>query len=85
MSSWLKTTLAWSQNSMTHLWANVVLIVAGLPEIIMDAVDLFGDPDIKAQFLGLIDPHWVSRASLLIAVVTKMARNRNVNPMGSPH
>jgi hypothetical protein len=85
MTMW-RIALAWSRNSATHLWANVVILVsAGLEaaaelgdQIAELAAELAGDPELKAQVLALVPHEHVPLVIIAIMIVTKMARNRTL-------
>jgi hypothetical protein len=82
---WQKA-LAWSRNSATHLWANLVIAASAVAEAIARyadqvsgvAADLAGDPELKAQLLALVPHDSVPLIIIGIMVITKLARNRTM-------
>lgn len=76
--------IAWSQNSLTHLWANTVSVgMAVFGGVSYFASEIF--PDVKDQIQQLVPSQWWPWIVVGIMIVTKMARNRSVNPLGEPH
>ena len=81
-----RTALAWSRNSATHLWANLVIALSALAEgaghyadqVAGIAADLVGDPELKAQLLALVPHDRVPLIIIAIMVITKLARNRSM-------
>jgi len=78
--------LAWSRNSATHLWANLIIAVSAAVEVIAHygneiagaVADLVGDPELKTQLIALVPHDSVPLVIIAIMVVTKLARNRTL-------
>lgn len=76
---WQKITASW-----THLWANIVSVgMAAFGGVSYIATEIF--PDVKEEIQQLVPAQYWPWIVVVIMVVTKMARNRSINPMGDPH
>lgn len=77
-----RAALAWSRNSATHLWSNIVIAVSAVFGAAIEFADplaeLLGDPDFKAQVLALVPHEYAPHVLIGVAVVTKIARNRTL-------
>jgi hypothetical protein len=85
----LKNWLAGWRVSLTHLWANVVILLTAIISsawYLIDQIgDLFNDPNLKTQLQTLIPATYWPWVLVGVMVATKMARNRSVNPVAPPH
>lgn len=68
-----------SKGSATHLWANCVIALSAITEIILDLSDFLLDPEIKDQLSMVISPQWVPRILFIAMIITKLARNRSMH------
>jgi hypothetical protein len=90
MKSLWTWALARSKDSLTHLWANVVIFASSAFEMADLALSLL-DPDINAQIVTVVGDlggvHIAARVGLGLMLVTKMARDRKVVPFtdAEPH
>ncbi len=88
-AGWLQGWLANWRVSLTHLWANVVILLTAILSTVWYSVDqigdLFGDPDLKAQLQAVVPASYWPWLFIGVMVVTKMTRNRSINPVAPPH
>ena len=78
-----------SKDSVTHLFANVVLWLVAIVQGAMFVLQ-FIDDETRAQIVSVVGEHNVHIASIVAIVLmlgTKMSRDHNINPFnsGDPH
>ncbi len=87
--SWVQWVMARSKNSLTHLLANVVIAMSAAIEVVMFVMS-YVDDETRNAIVGVVGEHNVhiaSTVSVVLMLLTKMARDRNANPFNTqePH
>ncbi len=70
--------LAAGQQSATILWQRAVIALAGLSAVLVDVAGYLGVPSIDNAIQAVLKPQYVGLFTILVAVVSEIARKRTL-------
>jgi hypothetical protein len=76
LTSWRDRIADAVRNSATIAWGWLCVFFGAAWGLVQQAVDVLGDPEIKAQITTLVPPQWLWVAVIGFGVVTILARLR---------